>query len=164
MVVGVDLAEEAAEIVEALGERVAGGALETEAPLSVAGGGVAAGLQQLGDGDGGVGNGDLAGEKALFLVEDAAPGVGVVADEGVAHVVAGHQGAARGGANGLAGVVAGEADALGGEAVDVGGADVFLAVAAEFGIAEVVGDDENDVRFFLRGGVGACHSRAFGEN
>jgi hypothetical protein len=34
---------------------------------------------------------------------------------------------------------------FGGEAVDVRGADLLLAVAAEVGVAEFVGEDEDDV-------------------
>ena len=70
----------------------------------------------------------------------------VVADGGVAGVLAGHQAAARRGADGAAGVELRELHPLGRHAVDVRRLDLLLAVAAEFAVAEVVGDDEHDVR------------------
>ena len=70
---------------------------------------------------------------------------GVAADRGMAGVVAGHQATARRGADGAAGVALREAHALRGQAVEVRRLDLLLAVAAEVAIAQVVGQDENDV-------------------
>ena len=39
----------------------------------------------------------------------------------------------------------GEADSFGGELVDVGSCDFLCAVAADVGVAEVIGEDEDDV-------------------
>jgi|694.fasta_scaffold131647_6 hypothetical protein len=41
--------------------------------------------------------------------------------------------------------MAGEADAVGGELVDVGCAEIFLTVAGDIAVTEVVGDDVDDV-------------------
>ena len=43
--------------------------------------------------------------------------------------------------------MAGEAHAVGGELVDVGSAEMFLAVAGDVAVTEVVGDDVDDVGF-----------------
>ena len=43
--------------------------------------------------------------------------------------------------------MAGEANAVGGELVDVGCAEIFLTVAGDITVAEVVGDDIDDVGF-----------------
>jgi len=63
----------------------------------------------------------------------------------MAAVHAGHQGAAAGGLVGAAGVGGGEPCALGGEAIDMRGQDVGLAVATEVTRGEVIGDDQDDV-------------------
>ena len=44
-----------------------------------------------------------------------------------------------------------EAGAGGGEGVEMRGGDFFLAEGADFAPAEVVGEDEDDVGFFLGG-------------
>jgi hypothetical protein len=44
-----------------------------------------------------------------------------------------------------------EAGAGGGEGVEIWGGDFFLAEGADFAPAEVVGEDEDDVGFFLGG-------------
>src|SRR5205823_2294729 len=65
-------------------------------------------------------------------------------DAGARGVLAGHQAGPRGGAI-LAVVVAGEAQALRGEAVDVRRLVVLRALAAQVRPAEVVGQDEDDI-------------------
>ena len=65
-----------------------------------------------------------------------------------------HEAGARGGAHGSVGVEIGELHALGGETIDVGGLDVGRAHAAEVAVAEIVGEDENDVGFRRRGTCG----------
>ena len=141
--VGDRLAVVAEEVVEALVVRVAGGADRAEPPLAHRGGGVAGLLKFFGDGEGIGGDRVLATVLELWKVDLR---LQVAADLGVAEVFAGHQDAARGGADRRPGVVAGEAQPLAGEAVDVGGADLLLSVAAELAIAEVVGEDEDEVR------------------
>ena len=74
----------------------------------------------------------------------------------MAGVLAGHEAAARRRADGAAGVGLGEAHALGRQAVEVGRLDALLAVAAEVAVAEVVGQDEDDVGL----GAGACTGAA----
>jgi hypothetical protein len=81
-------------------------------------------------------------------------GLAVAADFGMAEVHAGHQHAARRGADGRAGVVAGEPGTFGGELVEMRGADLLLSVTSKFAIAEVVGDDEDNV--FRGGGDGGA--------
>jgi hypothetical protein len=73
----------------------------------------------------------------------------------VSHVQAGHEHAARRRAHGAARVELREAHALGGELVEVRRLNQLLPVAAEFPIAEIVGEDEDDVWFGrLRAGRG----------
>src|SRR5258706_13188003 len=63
----------------------------------------------------------------------------------------GHKRAARGRANVAAGVTLSEAHPLGSKPVDVRGLDFLLSVAAEFGITQIVGKNENNVWLFNRG-------------
>ena len=51
------------------------------------------------------------------------------------------------GADGLVAVVAGEADALAGEVVEVGCGDLLVAIGAEDVAGVVIGDDEDEIRF-----------------
>src|SRR6185437_16392139 len=67
-------------------------------------------------------------------------------------IAAGEQGGSSGGADGV-GVEADVADAVAGEAIDVGGVD-FTAVASEVGVAYVVDDDDEDVGLGFVGGGG----------
>ena len=145
--VGQGLAVVAEEEVEALAVGIAGRADRSEAPFAEGGGGEAGLLEHGGEG------GDPGGERVLALAEfgEMAVCLDVSADFGVAEVAAGHEDAARRRADRSAGVVAGEAGAFGGELVEVRGADFFLSVAAEFAVAEVVRDDEDQV---FRGGGG----------
>lgn len=71
----------------------------------------------------------------------------VATDGGVAVVFACHEGATGRVANGGAGVVAGEADAVGGELVDVWGGEIFLTVGGDVVVTQVIGDDVDDVGF-----------------
>ncbi len=73
---------------------------------------------------------------------EAAPGEGPSAR--VCVVIAGHEAGARRGAKDAA-IGAGELQAFAGEAVDIGGLKVFLAVAGEHAAAEVVAVDVDDV-------------------
>ena len=81
--------------------------------------------------------------------------VPVSTNAAVADMLARHEGAARRGAHGVAGVDLREAHAVGCDAVDVRRLNPFLAVAADVADAEVVGEDENDVGLTTAGGLGA---------
>ena len=132
--VGLALVEVAEEFVKALfsGDGV-GLAGEAEAPLAEEAGGVADALENFGDG------GVVC--KEAFAVA----AVGVAADAGMAGVEALHEAGSGWRADRVAGVGVGEAHAFGCDAVDVGGEDVFLTVAAEVAPAQVVGEDKDDV-------------------
>jgi hypothetical protein len=60
-------------------------------------------------------------------------------------VLAGHEHAAGGSADGIAAVVLGQTHAFRCHAVEVRCLDDFLPVATEIAGAEVIGEDENDV-------------------
>lgn len=66
-------------------------------------------------------------------------------DAGTFGVLAGEDGGARGGADRSIGVPLSEADARGGQPVQVGSADFGMALAAEVADALVVGDDDEEV-------------------
>ena len=72
---------------------------------------------------------------------------------------AGEEGGAGWGAVGPGDVAAGAADAVAGEGVEIGGGDVAAAVEADVGVAHVVGDDDEDIRF----GGGGSGVRVQGE-
>ena len=128
-------------VVEALQRRaLALGELEME--LAVEAGAVARRAQQGGE----------AGVDVLLHQRDGRRAAACVAVAGLGHAgedrgPAGH--ADRGGDEGVA-----EADALRGEAVDVGRSDVGVPGAAEGVVALVVDQDEDEVRPLLRGGGG----------
>jgi len=84
---------------------------------------------------------------------------GVAANGSVAGVETSHQAGARGGADGAAGVALGEANAFGGEAIDVRGFDFRLAVAAQIAIAQIIGEDEDNVWPLRRGCLCLKHKR-----
>ncbi len=150
VVVGVPLVEVAEERVEAHAARVAGRAGLAEAPLAEESGRVAGVAEEVSDRP-------LA--RAQRLDVDPVP-AGVAADAHVAHVAAGHEDGARRRADRRARVEVGEAEALGREAVDARRADELLAVGAHVSVAEVVGDDEDDVGARgRRGGVPAHHGQ-----
>ena len=134
------LAGHAEEAVEALLQRTAGGLETAHAPFAERGGRIAGLLERARQ------RGDAGGQGELLAVADVA----VVAGRGVAGVAAGHQHRARRGADRVAAVVPGEDHPFAGEAVDVRGADDLLAVEADFAVAEVVRQDEDDVRTGLR--------------
>ena len=69
----------------------------------------------------------------------------VPADAAVADVLARHKGAPRGSADGIAGVNLREAHAFGGEAVDVRCLNALLPETAQVAVAEIVGENENDI-------------------
>lgn len=75
-------------------------------------------------------------------------GIAVVSDFGVAEVAAGEENAAGRSAHGGSGVVVGELETVLGELVKVGRFDLGLAVGSDFAVAEIVGENEDDVGFF----------------
>ena len=145
-IVGDGLTVVAVETVEALLERDAVGARAAEAPFAETAGSVARGLEKFRERDGVGGDGELALGFQLAII----------ADERVAGMFAGHKHATRGSADVVAGVVLGEFQALGGEAIEVRRADDFLAERADVAVAEIVGEDENDVRRATRSRVDRC--------
>ena len=117
-----------------------GAAAEPEVPLADGGGGVAGGFEKIGQGE-------------LFGADDhggvAGGHIGTGAAEGV---FAREESVAGGGGGGGAGMGIGEAHAVGGEAVDVGGVHPLGAVAREVAVADVVGHDDQHVGALLGGG------------
>ncbi len=107
---------------------------------------VARGLEGLGEGDG--------------VVWDAAgPACAGAAKFDAAGIAAGDELGARGHAGGR-GVKRGEAQALGGHAVEAGRLDGGVAEATEVAVADVVGVKQDDVGLF---GGGACLGRGRAE-
>ena len=90
---------------------------------------------------------EFAGRDGLLPFAFRAQAAAVVADVGVARMLAGHEHAARGRAHVVAGVMRGELHALAGEAVNVGRLEPLLAVTAQVAVAQVIGDEEDDVGF-----------------
>jgi hypothetical protein len=66
-------------------------------------------------------------------------------------MLARHQHAPRGGTNGVTAVVLRKPHAFGRQAIQVGRLDFLLTVAPQFGIAQIVRQDVNDVRGLLGG-------------
>ncbi len=127
-------------------EALLGGAefFAAEVPLADAGGGVAFGLEALGQGFFFKREllGPLGDSETAVLWHVSGDPVGDVEAGGR---LAGEQGGAGGGADGAGGVGLGEAHAVLGKLVDVGGLVVFGAVAAEVGPAHVVDEHDDDV-------------------
>lgn len=114
------------------------GEIGTEVPLAAEATGVTFVLQDLRKG-GEFGEGVVGlGAHHEFGVEEAVDAV-LAGDE------ASEEGGAGGRADGVAAKGASEENAVGGEAVDVGGADVFVAIAAKGPGTLVIGQDKDDV-------------------
>ena len=144
---GVSLAVVAEEAVETLLVRIALRPGVAEPPFAEGAAGVALCFQALGDGD-------IGGkERVLSLGLHR----GIVAHGGVAGMFAGHEDTARGSADGVARIGAGEFHPRSGERVDAWRLDFFLSVAAEFAIPEIVREDEDDVGLF--GGGEDCRGQ-----
>ena len=137
VVVGVALVGVPEEVVEPLFPGGTGGVVVAQAPLADTGGGIAGRLEEFG-------HGHAIGFEPLALPHRG----------GVTDVQARHQREPRRGAHGRASVMLREADALGSQAVEAGRLQALLAVAAEVAVAEVVGQDEDDVRFACGPGSG----------
>jgi len=115
--------------------RVAG-----EVPLADNPGGVAGRPERLGDGD-------VVGGEVLRVV-----GAEVVGDAHAGGPLPRHQGGAVRRADRRGGVGVGEAHAVAGETVQVGRLVERVAVAAQLRVAQVVGQDEDDVALARRSG------------
>ena len=126
----VRLIEVAEEEVEALARGDARRAFVPEPPLADQARRVTGAAENLGD-------------RQIFGPEVV---LAVAANVGVAGVQARHEYRARGGADGRTRVELREAHPFPRHAVEVRRPDPSLAVAPEVAVAEVVGEDENDVR------------------
>ena len=146
VVVGVDLVEVAEEGVEALGEGMPFHADFAEAPLAEQAGGVAGGLQHLGDGD-------VLGAKRL----GRSPGI--AADMRMPRVLPRHQDAAGRRAHRRPGVEVGEANPLRRHPVQTRRPDDLLTVGPEVSVPQVVGQDEDHVGTIRRRGRGRRHGQ-----
>lgn len=123
-----------------------GGAAEV--PFADEGGGVAGGAEVVGHGF--FADGEADAGRGVFRAD------GIKLETETRLVAPGEKAGARGGAERRGDVAVGETHAAGGERVEVRGGNFFAAVATEFAVAEIVGDDENDVRAWRgagRGGV-----------
>ena len=138
VVVGHGLAVVAEPAVEALLERVARAANGPESPLAETAECVTLRLEQEWQPQRPFGDRLLAFWKPLRRL--------IVADVTVPRVLSGHQGTARGGAHVVSRAVRNEPHSLPGQAIDIRGADLLLAIAADVAVSEIIRDDEHDVR------------------
>ena len=136
VVVRVGLAEVAEEFVEPAPSGRRATAFETEPPFTNDPGAVAGALEDFRDRG-------FVGAEWNFRVP---------ADAGVARVQAGHQCGAGGCADAGACVALRETQALGGKLIQVGRFDFLLPIAAEVAVAQIVGEDEDDVGARAKGG------------
>jgi len=118
----------------------------TEMPFSEDGGGVASGFEALGENRAVEGEfGDIIdgteGTRAPVEAIDVADGV----DARARAVLSGHESGAGRLAIGATGVGGCAAEAFAGHLIDVGRFVIAAAVTGEVGIAEVIGEDEDDV-------------------
>ena len=151
--VGVTLVEKAEKFVEAAALWVKfGGAAEV--PLADEGGGVAGGAKMIS-------HRFFAGRQAnawrsVFRAD------GIKLKTETCLVATGEERGAGRSTKWRGDVAVGKARAAGGEGVDVGRGDTFAPVATEFAVAEVVGDDEDDVR--AAGGLSCSRGDGAGES
>jgi hypothetical protein len=110
--------------------------VRAEVPLADEAGGVAERAQDLGEGL--LGGGQTDGGILR------APGEGALVAEALG-IAAGDQAGAVGRAVGVGDVGAGKDHAAGGDAVEPGGGDFLGAVEADVAVAELVGEDDDDV-------------------
>ena len=148
--------EPAVELVEATVERCGLWVVAVQVPLVDEARAVAGGAEH--GGYGGVGGQNVGAAHVggvapwVYLYSpDASLRTLVVAYGGVARVLARHERAARGRTDARPGVALGEARAVGRQAVDVWGLYVLATVARQVAVAQVVGQDEDDVRSLWRG-------------
>jgi len=132
--VRVSLVEIAVELVEAAGVGKPARSGIAESPLAHEGGAIAGLAKKI-------------GHREIAIAQWDAR---VAADPAMSSVIAGHQRAARRRAHRASGVGLREAQTARGQGVDVGSADALLAVTTKVAVAEIVGQDENDVWFRRR--------------
>ncbi len=128
------------EFVESASVGDAAGAGAAESPFSEQSGSIARALEEGSDGG-------LIRAQARF-------GLDVPSDGGVAGVPPGHQAAAGWRTDCGTRIRLGEAKSLGGHAVQIRGLDLLLTVTPEIAVAEIIGEDKNDVG--PEGGSRAC--------
>ena len=141
-----DAAEEAGELREAALVGVVSRIVQAAVPLAHVAGAVAGGAECITDGA--LAQGDAVQAAVRFHAQRAAAVV----------VASGEQRGARRGADRRAAVVLGAAHALGGEPIDVGRGQDGVAVAAQVAVAQVVGQEDDDVGTRAR----RCGSHAAG--
>ena len=152
--VSVALVEEAEKFVEAATLWVEfGGAAEV--PLADERGGVAGGAEVIGDGF--FADGQTDAGRGVFRTD----GIKFKTETGL--VATGEQRGAGGGAERGGDVTVGEAHAAGREGIEVRCGDFFAAVATEFAVTEIVGDDKDDVGARLRFGRCSDHDMGAGD-
>jgi len=139
------LANVAVEVVKALFLRVSGGVDDAKAPFAECAGGIAGVLENTCDCLGAFFQRPLACNRGAEDPSCVTSNLYVVANLGAAAVQARHEDATGWGTDGVSAVVLSEFHSFGGEAVNIGGLDFFLAVAAQVRVAEIVGDDVDDV-------------------
>lgn len=127
---------EAEEFIEAMAEGVVGSGA-AEVPFSDDAGGVSLVMEELGD------SGFFFWEAEAGFFVSVAGGVEFVSEAG--GDAAGHEAGAGGGAIGAADVCLGEADAVGGDGIDVWGGDFGVALAGEFSVSEVIGEEDDNI-------------------
>ena len=103
-------------------------------------------MQDFGDGH------DLPGDRELTGENTTVSRIAIAADFRVPKVLAGHQRAACGRTDRCARIMLQEPHALRREGIQIGCADFFLAVTAEFPVAEIVSKDENQIGSLRCGG------------
>jgi hypothetical protein len=135
IIVGLTLAQIAIEIIEALSVGFSSATRASEAPLADTACFVTSLLQEVAECESPGGNGPLA-----FRGEFA-----IISNIGVTGMFAGEENASGGRADWTAGVELREAHALGCKPIDVRRFDLRLTVAAEVGVAQVIGKQEDDI-------------------
>src|SRR6185437_9855610 len=143
IVVGDSLTVVAEPAVETLFKRSAAAANRSQSPLAETAQRVPLLLEQQRQLQRTGGNRRLSFRKPL--------GLAIIADVGVPRMLAGHQHAARRRADIVTRVVGREAHSLTGQAIKVRRLDLLLPIATEIAVAEIVGNEEDDIGwFFLR--------------
>ena len=138
-VVGVSLAVVAEEQVESLLVRIARTARRSESPFAHRSRRVPGGLQRFGQRHRLVRNRLLAFRPRL--------GLPVVANVRMPQVLARHQHAPRRGTHRCTAIELREPDPFRRHLIQVGRADLLLAVTAQLAVAQIIGQEEHDVRF-----------------
>ncbi|OPZ04305.1 MAG: hypothetical protein BWZ10_03187 [candidate division BRC1 bacterium ADurb.BinA364] len=134
--VGVGAAEEAEVIVESALVR-AQSLLEADMPFPGHSGCIAQVLELFGQ--------SLLIQRQAEIFGGEAFGAGIVLEAKAMLIAPRHQAGARRRADRMGGVAVGEAHAIGGQRVDVWRGDVLATLAAQVGVAQIVGENDDDV-------------------